>query len=148
MLTAVCGLLGTIAIDGAMQITLMRRTEVPINLLELGPFVGALVSFVIVSPPIETLIMAAILGLLSKVRLHMEIVGVTSALLWGAWHGYINDPVQILSMIWLFWLLSRLYLFFRTKYSAIRSMAWVALAHALNNLGALLLLAAGRVVLG
>jgi membrane protease YdiL (CAAX protease family) len=104
------------------------------------PPIAALVAIVILSPLIETLIMAAILSLL------LRFVPPIAAILISAGGWAITHSLQAaawgLVIWWPFLIFSTLYVVWRQRSLAL-GIAIPAMVHALNNLGPALLIAAG-----
>ena len=102
--------------------------------------VQALVGIVLISPVIETLIMAAVLSLL--VRLVPPVVAILlSAAGWGVAHSLIASAWGFV-IWWPFLIFSTLYIVWRQR-SLKLALAIPATVHALNNLGPTLLIMAG-----
>lgn len=142
LVAAALGLIGTQAIDGAIQVQLDRPIVAPQALITLAELVGAAILFVGVAPLLETLAMAVLLEPMRRWFARWRCLAATSAVIWGAWHAFVNHPLQFFSMTWLFWVLSRLYLGLRRQGGVVRAMGWTCVAHALNNLIALGLIVA------
>ena len=89
---------------------------------------GALVLF---APVVETLIMAALLGLLARFLTPTATV-LTSAALWGVAHS-LQAPVWGLVVWWPFVIFSTLYMVWRQR-SVVAALGVAAATHALQNL--------------
>ncbi len=112
----------------------LGKPEFPIK----GAF--ALALLVVFAPFIETLLMAAVLGLLARFLPATGAV-LASAVLWGIAHS-LQAPVWGLVIWWPFLIFSTLYMVWRQR-GVIIAIAVVATTHALQNLGPAIMVAFG-----
>jgi membrane protease YdiL (CAAX protease family) len=139
---ALAGIGGMTAIDGVIQLVAGRLILPPVALHDPAILIGNFFALVVVSPLLETVVMAAFLEALVKLRIPDCVAAIISATAWSAWHGYVNHPAQAPSILWIFWVLSILYLNLRRSAGVMRTSATAMLAHAMSNfLGFFLVLA-------
>ena len=92
---------------------------------------------IVAAPVIETLVLALLLELLSRVTRHSQVIAIVSALAWGAAHAYFH-PLWFFGTVWSFYVFSRGYLAWR-PISYKHALGAAAVPHALVNSSALLL---------
>jgi hypothetical protein len=92
---------------------------------------------VVAAPVIETLVLALLIELLSRVMRHTQAIAIVSALAWGAAHAYFH-PLWFFGTVWSFYVFSRGYLAWRPV-SYKHAFGAAAVPHALVNSSALLL---------
>ncbi|MEW6706254.1 MAG: CPBP family glutamic-type intramembrane protease [Pseudomonadota bacterium] len=144
VLAGLLGALGALSADALIEIVTNSRIVAPEELNTWGKLVGAVVVFVVLSPLLETLVMAGLFRLLGKVSTDQILLSVVSALAWGLLHAATGHPAQFPSMVWLFWILSMLYLRLRSVHGFREAVTGTCLAHALNNAIALAVIVVGQ----
>jgi len=97
-----------------------------------GPTVGLLVGIVILGPPIETLLMAAVLWVLSFITKRKVALAILSALVWAGLHS-IAAPVWGLGVLWPFFVFSCSYLTWRQR-AWWRAVLVTSCVHAFQNI--------------
>ena len=106
-----------------------------------GP--AAIILLVLFAPFVETLIMAAALELMLRLKVPPAAAVLLSAIGWGAAHS-MAAPAWGLVIWWPFLIFSTLYVTWSRR-SIWRAVAVVTAVHALQNLGPALLLASGSI---
>ena len=96
-----------------------------------GSAIGLFVTLVIIGPPLETLLMAGLLWLLSFIIKRQIGLAVISAVLWAAMHSLIA-PTWGLGVVWPFFVFSCSYLTWRRR-SWWRAILVTSCVHAFQN---------------
>jgi hypothetical protein len=143
-LAGLLGALGALSLNGIVEIVTNRPIVAPAVLDTWGKLVVALLVLVALIPLLETLVMAGVLKLLGKLWKQQTIIAVVSALAWGVLHAAANHPAQFPAMVWLFWILSMLYLRLRGAHGFRHAFVGTFLAHALNNAIAVAVIVIGQ----
>jgi hypothetical protein len=97
-----------------------------------GPAIGLLIGLVIVSPPLETLLMGGVLWILSFITKRQVRLAVISAFVWAGVHSLIA-PAWGLGVIWPFFVFSCSYLSWRRR-SLWRAILVTSCVHAFQNI--------------
>jgi hypothetical protein len=97
-----------------------------------GPAIVLFVGLVIVSPPLETLIMAGVLWLLSFITKRQVVLAIISAFVWAGMHSLIA-PAWGLVVIWPFFVFSCSYLNWRQR-SLWRAILVTSCVHVFQNI--------------
>lgn len=92
---------------------------------------------VVVSPVIETLVLALLIEGLARLTRRTQVIAAVSALAWGAAHAWFH-PLWFFGTVWSFYVFSRGYLAWRPV-SYKHALGAAAVPHALVNSSALLL---------
>ena len=96
-----------------------------------GPVIGLLIGLVVISPPLETLLMGGVLWILSFITKRPVRLAVISAFIWAAVHSLIA-PTWGLGVIWPFFVFSCSYLGWRRR-SWWRAILVTSCLHAFQN---------------
>jgi hypothetical protein len=96
-----------------------------------GPAIGLLIGLVLISPPLETLLMGGVLWILSFITKRQVLLAVISAFVWAGVHSLIA-PAWGLGVIWPFFVFSCSYLGWR-KRSWWRAILVTSCVHAFQN---------------
>ena len=96
-----------------------------------GPAIGLLIGLVVISPPLETLLMAVVLWILSFITKRQVRLAVISAFIWAVVHSLIA-PAWGLGVIWPFFVFSCSYLGWRRR-SWWRAVLVTSCVHAFQN---------------
>ena len=97
-----------------------------------GPVIGLFIMMVIISPPLETLLMGGVLRILSFITKRQVWLAVISASLWAGVHS-LAAPAWGLGVIWPFFVFSCSYLSWRRR-SWWRAVLVTSCVHAFQNL--------------
>lgn len=139
LVSAIIGIVGAVSIDSVVEIATQKRFVAPQTLDDWKAIIATAVFLVIFSPFVETLIMGATLEPFRKRWMGWPVLPFVSGVVWGLVHAVANHPYQLFSMIWLFFVLSTLYVRTRSQYSFWKTFGVVCMAHAVNNFLALFL---------
>jgi len=97
-----------------------------------GPALGLLIGLVVISPPLETLLMAGGLWILSFITKRQVLLAVISAFIWAVIHSLVA-PAWGLGVIWPFFVFSCSYLGWRRR-SWWRAILVTSCVHAFQNI--------------
>jgi hypothetical protein len=97
-----------------------------------GPALGLLIGLVVISPPLETLLMGGVLWILSFITKRQVRLAVMSAFVWAGVHSLIA-PAWGLGVIWPFFVFSCSYLSWRRR-SLWRAILVTSCVHAFQNI--------------
>ena len=97
-----------------------------------GPALGLIIGMVVISPPIETLLMGGVLWILSFITKRPVRLAVISAIVWACAHSYFA-PAWGLGVIWPFFVFSCSYLGWRRR-SWRRAILVTSCVHAFQNI--------------
>ena len=97
-----------------------------------GPAIGLFLGLIIIAPPLETLLMAGGLRLLSFITKRQILLAVFSAFIWAVIHS-LEAPVWGLGVIWPFFVFSCCYLSWR-RHSWWRAILVTSCVHAFQNI--------------
>jgi len=97
-----------------------------------GPAIGLLIGLVVISPPLETLLMAGGLWILSFITKRQVLLAVISAFIWAVIHSLVA-PAWGLGVIWPFFVFSCSYLGWRRR-SWWRAILVTSCVHAFQNI--------------
>jgi hypothetical protein len=97
-----------------------------------GPAIGLLIGLVVISPPLETLLMGGVLWILSFITKRQVWLAVISAFVWAGVHSLIA-PAWGLGVIWPFFVFSCTYLGWRRR-SWWRAILVTSCVHAFQNI--------------
>ncbi|KFC66195.1 hypothetical protein [Massilia sp. LC238] len=140
--------IGSALLDTIIQIVRNQNLVAPAQITSISSFVAVLIALAIISPLLETIIMAAILEILTKVlKISPRNVTILSAAGWAAVHGMNNHPLQAFSMFWVFFILTALYFRSRGSFEWLASALILLASHSLNNFLALCFIAAKQTLL-
>ena len=96
-----------------------------------GPVIGLLIGLVVISPPLETLLMGGVLWILSFITKRPVRLAIMSAFVWAGAHSLIA-PAWGLGVIWPFFVFSCSYLGWR-RHSWGRAILVTSCVHAFQN---------------
>ncbi len=140
LVAAFIGVVGSVSIDSVLELVTHNRIVAPQNLGDWQTIIAATVFLVLFSPFVETLIMGATLEPFRRHWTGGPVLPLVSGFAWGLVHAFANHPYQFFSMIWLFFVLSTLYVHTRNQHSFWKTFWVVCTAHAGNNFLALFLI--------
>lgn len=140
VLAGMLGAVGGASINSLVQIISGRNIVAP-EILDSGPkIMAALVLFVVVSPLVETAVMAVVLRFGRRLCDGPWRLSLFSAVGWGLLHAATGHVIHFFAMAWLFLILSILYLRLHERHGLWVAVIWTCVAHALNNMVALSLI--------